>query len=275
MRVGFIGTGSMGTILLEAFIASAALSPNQITASNRSRAKVLKLSERYPGLIAAENNMETVSESDIVFLCVKPLEFKKVLEEVRPYLREDHLVVSITSPILIDDLEKQANCKIAKVIPSITNSVGAGASLMMFGSRCQDEDRSLLSDLFGKISRPLEIQESHVRVSSDIVSCGPAFMSYLLQRFITAAVEETGVSQEEATFLTSQMIVGLGELISKGAFDLPTLQQRVCVPGGVTGAGIMALEDIGDLFNRVFQNTHKKYREDLKEVSHMFYGNQN
>lgn len=273
MRVGFIGTGSMGSILLEAFIASAALSPNQITASNRSREKVLKLSERYPGLKAAENNMETVSESDVVFLCVKPLEFKKVLQEVAPFLREDHLVVSITSPILINDLEQQASCKIAKVIPSITNSVCAGASLMMFGTRCQEEDRSLLSDLFGKISRPLEIQESNVRVSSDIVSCGPAFMSYLLQRFIAAAVEETGVSEEEATFLTSQMIVGLGELISKGAFDLPTLQKRVCVPGGVTGAGIMALENIGDVFNRVFQNTHKKYREDLNEVSHMFYGN--
>lgn len=272
MRVGFIGTGSMGTILIDAFIASAALSPIQITASNRSKEKVLKLIERYPGLKAAENNMETVSESDLVFLCVKPLEFRKVLEEVAPYLREDHLVISITSPILITDLEKQAACKIAKVIPSITNSVGAGASLMMFGSRCQDEDRSMLNNLFGKISQPLEIQESHVRVSSDIVSCGPAFMSYLLQRFITAAVEETGVSKEEATFLTSQMIVGLGELISKGAFDLPTLQKRVCVPGGVTGAGIEALEDIGDVFNRVFQNTHKKYREDLKEVSHMFYG---
>lgn len=274
MRVGFIGTGSMGTILLEAFIASAALSPNQITASNRSREKVQKLERSYPGLKVAENNMETVTESDLVFFCIKPLEFKKVFDEVAPYLREDQLVISITSPILIDDLEKQATCKIAKVIPSITNSVGAGASLMMFGSRCQEKDRSLLRDLFGKISRPLEIQESHVRVSSDIVSCGPAFMSYLLQRFITAAVEETGISKEEATFLTSQMIVGLGELISKGAFDLPTLQQRVCVPGGVTGAGLMALEDIGEVFNRVFQNTHRKYREDLKEVSHMFYGDQ-
>lgn len=266
MKVGFIGTGSMGSILLEAFLSVKALRPEQITASNRSWGKVLKISERHPGVTAAENNIETVQASDLIFLCVKPLEFKRVIDDILPYVTKNKLVISITSPILIDDLEKQMPCKIAKVIPSITNSVAAGASLIMFGNRCDEEDRKLIRDLFSQISRPLEIEESKTRVSSDIVSCGPAFISYLLQRFIDAAVEETGISQEEATFLTSEMIVGLASLISKGAFDLPTLQQRVCVPGGVTGAGILALENIGDVFNHVFKNTHKKYDEDRKSV---------
>lgn len=142
---------------------------------------------------------------------------------------------------------------------------------MMFGKRCSSEDRQLLKELFSKISMPLEIDECNTRVSSDIVSCGPAFMSYLLQRFISAAVEETGISREQATFLASHMIIGLAELISKGPFDLETLQRRVVVPGGVTGAGLQALENIGDVFNQVFRNTHRKYETDLEEVAHMFY----
>ena len=271
MKVGFIGTGNMGSILVEAFLAVNALRPDQIIASNRTREKVLALQERYPGLTAAEDNVHTVQDSELIFLCVKPLEFKRVIDNIHPFLHANQLVISITSPVLIEDLEKQLPCKIAKVIPSITNSVAAGASLMMFGSRCQEKDRKLIRDLFSQISRPLEIQESKTRVSSDIVSCGPAFMSYLLQQFIEAAVEETGISREEATFLTSEMVIGLAALISRGPYDLPTLQQKVCVPGGITGAGILALEQIGDTFNHVFKNTHRKYDEDLKEVSYMFY----
>lgn len=272
MRVGLIGTGSMGSILTESFIAVEALRPDQITVSNRTKEKALALSGKYPGIVVADSNVQTVQMSDLIFLCVKPLEFGRVIDNITPCLSSEKIVISITSPILLEDLEKQMPCKVAKVIPSITNSVAAGASLLMFGERCDENDRDLIRDLFSQISRPLEIEESKVRVSSDIVSCGPAFMSYLLQRFINAAIEETGISRDEATFLTSEMVIGLAALLSKGAFDLPTLQQRVCVPGGVTGAGISALEQLGDVFNDLFKNTHRKYDEDLKEVSDMFYG---
>lgn len=271
MRVGFIGTGSMGSILIDSFIATGALHPDQITASNRTREKVVKLSQLHPGLLAARDNAEVVQRSQVIFICVKPLEFKKVFDDIIPWIKPEQIVISITSPILLSDLEKELPCKSAKVIPSITNSVQAGASLIMYSNRCTEEDREWIHQLFSKISSPLEIEESYTRVSSDIVSCGPAFMSYLLQRFITAAVEETGISREEATFLASQMIVGFAELISKGPFDLETLQQRVLVPGGVTGAGLAALEGIGHVFNQLFKNTHRKYNMDLEEVAHMFY----
>jgi competence protein ComER len=273
MRVGFIGTGSMGSILVEAFIATGALQPQQITASNRSIAKVEKLREKHPGLNIAVHNHTTVENSDIIFLCIKPLEFKRVMDEILPSLNKSHFVISITSPILLSDLEQQLPSKVAKVIPSITNCVGAGASLVMFGSRCTDEERKSVFSLFSSISKPIEIDESYTRVSSDIVSCGPAFMSYLLQRFIAAAVEETGISTEQATFLTTEMIVGLASLLSDGPFTLETLQKRVLVPGGVTGAGLAAFEDqLGDVFNQVFRNTHKKFQTDLDEVSQMFHG---
>ncbi|MBP1930490.1 late competence protein ComER [Ammoniphilus resinae] len=270
MRVGFIGTGSMGSILLEAFISEKALKPDQITASNRTREKVKRLSEKYPGLTYADDNIQVVKNSQLIFICVKPLEFKTVIEQIKPWIEKDHLIVSITSPILIQTLEEQIPCKIAKIIPSITNLVGAGASLMMFGSRVKSDDRDFLRKLFEKISKPIEIKEEFTRVSSDIVSCGPAFLSFLLQRFISAAVEETGINQDDATFLTTEMIIGFAKLISEGPFDLATLQQRVVVPGGVTGAGLIALGNIGDTFNQMYHNTHEKYRTDLREVEVMF-----
>jgi competence protein ComER len=272
MQFGFIGTGSMGKIVIESLIEAKSVLPSQIYASNRTFEKVMELAKTYTGLHAYPSNIKVAEQSDVLFLCVKPLEFKKVIDEIAPYSREDQIVVSITSPVEIKDLEKLLPAKIAKIIPSITNSAQSGASLMMAGERVSESDREYLYQLMSSISQPIWIDEQYTRVSSDIVSCGPAFMSFLLQKFIDAAVRETGISKEQATALASSMIVGMGELLAKEKFSLPSLQQRVCVPGGVTGAGIKVLEkETVDVFNKLIRETHHKYREDIQGVAQMFY----
>jgi competence protein ComER len=129
-----------------------------------------------------------------------------------------------------------------------------------------------VESLFAKISVPVTIDEKITRVASDIVSCGPAFFSYLLQRFILAAVKETEIDQETATVMASEMIVGLGELIKQGHYTLPSLQEKVCVKGGITGEGIKIMEEeLGEVFEHVFQATHSKFNEDLEKVNLQFY----
>lgn len=272
MQIGFIGTGSMGTILIEAFLESKSLLPSQIHASNRTFTKVKELAKTYTGLHAYPSNVRVAERADLLFLCVKPLEFKKVIDEISPYIQEEQMVISITSPVDIKDLERLLPAKIAKVIPSITNSVRSGASLLMTGERFSERDRDFLYHFMKPISEPLWIDEQYTRVSSDIISCGPAFMSYITQKFIDAAVRKTGIPKEEATSLASHMLIGMGELLAQKKFSLETLQERVCVPGGVTGAGIKVLErEMVEVFDHLFNQTHLKFYEDIQEVNEMFY----
>ncbi|GAB7386606.1 late competence protein ComER [Bacillaceae bacterium] len=272
MNVGFIGTGSMGSILIEAFIEARALTPAQILASNRSKGKVQALADKFPGLRVAETNREVARQADLLFICVKPLEYKNVLDEIAPLVRGDQIVVSITSPVQVKHLEDKLPAKIAKVIPSITNSVHSGPSLVIFGERMNHADRESILSLFSQISEPIQIDERHTRVSSDLASCGPAFVSCLLQKMIDAAVEETRIPRSDAVFLTTQMIVGLGELFAREKYSLQTLQEKVCVPGGVTGVGLSVLErEIGGLFRHLFQKTHEKAAEDSQLINEMFF----
>ncbi|WP_202080715.1 late competence protein ComER [Caldalkalibacillus salinus] len=272
MQVGFIGTGSMGRILIESFIESKALLPSQIHASNRTFSKVKSLAQTYTGLHAYPSNTRVAQRSDLVFLCIKPLEFKNVIDDIAPYLHEKQLVVSITSPVDIKDLQELLPTKVAKVIPSITNSVQSGASLIMCGDRCTEEDRDALHQLMEKVSEPLWIDEQYTRVSSDIVSCGPAFLSFLLQEFINAAERVTGLPKPQATALASHMLVGMAELISRDRFTLETLQEKVCVPGGVTGAALKVLErECVGVFDKLVLETHRKFKEDAQGVQDTFY----
>jgi competence protein ComER len=190
---------------------------------------------------------------------------------LKPFLTKEKCVVSITSPINVEQLESVFPCSVARAIPSITNRALSGVSLLTFGQHCDEEWKTTLINLLNHISTPLEIDERITRVSSDIVSCGPAFFSYLTQRFIQAAVIETDIDESDATILASEMLIGLGELLRKGHYTLPTLQEKVCVKGGITGKGIEVLEkELGNVFEHLFQATHLKFEDDLANTKKQF-----
>ncbi|WP_199617451.1 late competence protein ComER [Paenibacillus alkalitolerans] len=272
MNVGFIGTGSMGSILIESFIKTNALQPKQIIAANRTFQKAERLAAAYPGLRAARSNIEVVLESDIVFLCIKPKQFKKVIDEIKRVVLPEQLIVSITSPVLIRHLEEHLRCKIAKMIPSITNYVCSGATLVMLGNRLNTDDAERLENLLKHISKPLKVSEEYTRISSDLSSCGPAFLSFFVEQFVNAAVEKTGIPKEEAARLACEMVLGTGLLLTAGGFSPESLRERVTVPGGITEEGLRMLSmDLEGTFERLIRSTHNKYHEELEKVEGLFY----
>jgi competence protein ComER len=273
MRVGFIGTGSMGSVLIEALIQSGALNPEQIVVTNRTISKAELLASAYPGLRVSSSNIDVLRSSDLLFICVRPLEYKNVLLDIAEAAAPSQILVSITSPVQIRHLEKLICCKIAKIIPSITNYIFSGASLCIYSERMSDHDIELLENLLAHISSPIRISEKNTRISSDLTSCGPAFLSFFLQKFIDAAVQETGISEDQATQLACEMLLGTGKLLTAGGFTPQALQKRVAVPGGITAEGLQMMEkELYGMFNNLIRTTHAKYEEDLEKVEARLFG---
>jgi competence protein ComER len=271
MNIGIIGTGNMGRILVEALIDGKAAFPSSLMITNRTKSKAMLLKDKYKDILIGANPEEVAAQSDLIFICVKPLDIQNMLDQISPHLTPDKCLVSITSPVSTRQIEKRVSCSTVRVIPSITNRALAGVSLVTYGENCSDHWKTKLEKLISKISVPVCIEERITRVASDIVSCGPAFFSYLLQNFIQAAVKETEIDTETATVFASEMIVGLGELIKQGHYTLPSLQEKVCVKGGITGEGIKVLDsELGPVFEHLFQATHAKFKEDLEQVEIQF-----
>jgi competence protein ComER len=271
VNIGFIGTGNMGTILIEAFLDSGAVKEKEMIITNRTLAKAFDIQKTRPGIIVAPDAPETVKQAAIIFLCVKPLEMHPLLQQLAPYWTDEHCLVSITSPITVEQLEAAVPCQVVRAIPSITNRALSGSILVTFGSRCSAACRQTIDSLLRRIASPVYIDEAITRVASDISSCGPAFFSYLLQRFIDAATAKTAITKEQATMLATDMIIGLGELLKRNLYTLPTLQEKVCVKGGITGEGIAVLEQrLNGVFEEVLAKTHEKFKEDVEKVRQQF-----
>jgi competence protein ComER len=271
MSIGIIGTGNMGTILTQALIDGGKVNPKNIFITNRTIEKANLLKENYPEITIAENPVDVIRQTDIIFLCIKPLDIKPMLDHIKHKLTANQIVISITSPITVEQMESVISSKAARIIPSINNRGLGGSTLITYGSRLTEDEKRKLWELAESFSVPTEIDESITRVASDLSSCGPAFISYLLERMIEASVSETKISREQATILTTEMIIGLGRLLEKDVYSLETLRKKVHVKGGVTGEGLKVLEDeLGEMFQHLFQKTHEKFKEDHFYVDQQF-----
>ncbi|RST73884.1 late competence protein ComER [Siminovitchia acidinfaciens] len=271
MKVGVIGTGNMGTIIIEALITGGAVSPSDLIVTNRTKSKADRLKHIFKEITVAGSPDEVIKQSEIIFICVKPLDIISLSKEKASLFTKEKCVISITSPIQVPWLEQLVDASCMRIIPSITNRALAGVSLFTFGKRCEEHWKEMLWEMFSKVSVPLEIDESIIRVSSDIVSCGPAFISFLTRSMITAAEKETKIDETTATMLAENMLIGLGELLKQKHFTFPTLQEKVCVKGGITGEGIAVLEqERGEMFEKLFRATHKKFADEAFHINKKF-----
>ncbi|MBO8156015.1 MAG: late competence protein ComER [Bacillaceae bacterium] len=267
MKWGIIGTGNMGKVLIHAFINSGVTDPGHVYIHNRTLSKAFDLKTDYPDINVCPTPEKVVSMCDIIFICVKPLDVFPLVRKIRPKLKKEQCVISITSPISVRQLEEELPCQTARIIPSITNRGLNGVTLLSFGDRIEQNLKEYLIQSCKLFSRPVIIDDSITRVASDIVSCGPAFLSFLIQAMIQAACEETDIDYDSAMELAQEMIVGYGKLMEKGYYTLENLEKKVTVKGGVTGAGIEVLEkEVGDMFHRMFQATHQKYYDDQDKI---------
>ncbi|MCO7126357.1 late competence protein ComER [Sporolactobacillus shoreicorticis] len=276
MRIGVIGTGNMGALLVDALVKSKAAKPKDITVMNRTKQKALDLAERHHRLSVSESPIKVLQNADIVFLCVKPGQFYSLLESLCGSWHPGQIAVSITSPISVNQLEQIIPCQVARVIPSIVNQSLSGSSLVTFGSSMADLSKNKLWAVLSQFSHPIEIDEENIRVASDLSSCGPAFLSFLLQKMIDGATSATSLSRKQATQLTTEMIEGLGKLFAEGIYTLEELQKKVTVKGGVTGVGLTVLEQgYQDVFEKLFTETQKKFVEDKEAINKTFGGEKN
>lgn len=255
MRIGFIGTGSMGSMLARGYCEVA--NPDiQVLACNRSRGKLDQLKQEYSSIQIVETIQELVRFSDVLFLCTKPTDAREILDDIKHIVSDRQYLVSINSAVGLNEMEDILPCYVTKIIPSIAQEARSGIILTMFGTRMDHTQRLFMQKILGYIGTPEEIPEDKVRIYSDLTSCGPAFFSFILREWVTAAANEGDIPIEQATTMALKTLDGFVKLVLEKGFTMNDILKRVTVPGGVTAVGLEVLDPtLHDVFSALFQAT--------------------
>jgi competence protein ComER len=254
-------------MLIRALLRSEALAQDEVWAANRSPVKLEALARDFPRMHIASAR-QLAANCDLIFVCVGTGDVATVLAEMDPELYPGQLLITIAGAIPLRTLEDRVPCRVARLIPSITQEIGAGIALVMYGSRVMAEDRNLLENLLSRISEPTVIPESLARPAIGLTSGGPALFAYLLQSMADEAVlSNPELSSDLARKLVQETATATMRLISEANLTTEEIIRRVAAPGGMTALAIEILsQHVPQAWQSVFRTAadrEEKARESL------------
>ena len=255
MRVGIIGYGSMGRMLLWKFSEAGKIARKDLFVSNRTPEKL----EEARDIAQISSNCEVAAESDIVFVCVRPADLKAVLEEIKSSVRPDALLVSLNGSVSFESIHRVTDCKTAKVIPSLTAEICRSQTLVCFDEKVTDKDT--LKDLLSCIGNVIELPENEMGMGSELVSCMPGFIASIFDVICRSAGSHTSIPKEQIVCMVLNTMSATGDLMLQKEMSFEDVVTRVVTKGGITEEGTKVVyEGFPETADLLFAKTLEKRR---------------
>ena len=244
-RIGFIGTGNMGSAIAKA-IAAGDFS-GELLLSNRSPEKAETLCASLPCAVTADNR--TVAAScDLIFLAVKPQMMEQALAPLQSVFaaREDHFVLAtMAAGLTCEKIQTLAGgaYSVIRMMPNTPAAIGEGVIQYCGTSVTEDElgEFAALLSAAGLLDR---ISEQLIDAASAVSGCGPAFVYLMIEALADGGVA-CGLPRAKALAYAAKTLEGAAKMVQQTGVHPGKLKDAVCSPGGSTIEGVRALEEGG------------------------------
>lgn len=258
----FIGAGNMGGALLKAVAEN---NPDiKIAVFDTFEEKAKSFANKYDNVFF-ENINTVVTQSEYVFIGVKPQMLETLFEEISPLFNEHSpILISMAAGTSIQKIERLSKKEIPviRIMPNTPVSVGAGMILYCKNSLVTKTQTDKFISCLSAAGLIDEIEENKIDAASAVTGCGPAFCCMFTEALADAAVE-CGIPRDKAIKYAAKMISGTAELILQTETHPAVLKDAVCSPGGTTIAGVHALEN-GAFRNTVMNSVVSAYKRTLE-----------
>lgn len=244
-RVAVLGAGKMGGILLQAFLTSKVLEPKQILATVQHSERAAQLSAQW-GVEVSTDNLAATQRADLILIGVKPFTVPEIINQIRPSLTPEKLLISFAASVKTEAIERVAGCEIPVVrsMPNTPSMLGAGMAALSRGRFATEKHLELAGHLFETVGRTVVVDEKHMDAVTGLSASGPAFIYIILESLAEAGVK-VGLPRDIATLLAAQTTFGAAKMVLETGYHPALLKDAVTTPAGCTIDGILELEEGG------------------------------
>lgn len=244
-KIGFLGTGKMGGIIIEGMIAARLCAPGAVVVYDVDSAASKKLSERT-GVSVAPGLKELSAECEVLFLCVKPQQFISAAEDIKKYVQGGLNVVSIMAGVKSGAIREALGGKVKalRVMPNVACLVGQGMAALARDTDAADDVKSFVFGLFESLGGAVWVDEKQMDAVTALSGSGPAYVFMMIEAMTDAGVS-VGLDRATSQKLATQTVLGSAEMAKRSEFSLCELRAQVSSPAGTTVAATAVLERSG------------------------------
>ncbi len=232
----------MATALAKGFIRANLVTPKKLIASDPIQSACSAFSKETAGRTTS-SNADVARFAQVLILAVKPDQTAAVLADVRDYITEKHLLISIAAGIPLAKLEAVLGtaARLVRVMPNTPALIGASASAFALGKAALPEDAELTQKLFSAVGLAFQVKESLLDAVTGLSGSGPAYV-YLFIEGLSDGGVAAGLPREVATQLAAQTVLGSARMVLETGLHPGALKDMVTSPGGTTIEGLHELE---------------------------------
>jgi len=242
-KIAIIGGGNLGGSIAHGLLKSRQYLPENITVTRRKTELLIELSKK--GLNIHSDNELAIKEADVVIIAVKPKIVDKILEQAKPFLTKDKILISVATGVKLAHMHSIVGNEIPlfRAMPNTAIAIRESMTCIssINGSQAQVEE---VIDIFNHLGQAIKINEELIDASTVLAACG---IAYAL-RFIRAASQggiEIGFDAATAQTIASQTVRGAAGLLVKGGQHPEWEIDKVTTPAGITIAGLNEMEHQG------------------------------
>jgi pyrroline-5-carboxylate reductase len=242
-KITIIGGGNLGSSIGKGILSLNNFSKNDLVICEKSKQRIKYLEET--GFKIVESSIEiAVKDADIVIVSVKPQQFIKLLEELKPNLRANQMLVSTVTGIRLKEIESLlGNHPLVRIMPNTAIEIRESMTCMSFKNTNKTQEETIMT-LFKKLGEAMIVQEELLDAVTVLGACGIAFAL----RFIRAATQggiEIGFSAEISQFIVAQTVKGAACLLHENNSHPEGEIDKVTTPQGITISGLNEMEHQG------------------------------
>ncbi len=245
VRLGFVGTGNMGSALIKSIVRSNFLPVDRISMFDVDRNKLEQL-KNETGIDYMSTAAELVKWADMIVLAVKPNILKTVLEGLKPEIDENKVIVSFAVGIPISFYEDilGEDKKIVRTMPNTPALVGEGMTLISQNKNVNELELAIVKKMFDCAGKSEYLSEKLMSEVTALTGSSPAYVFMFIEAMADAAVL-SGIPRELSYKLAAQAVLGSAKMVLETGLHPGVLKDQVCSPGGTTIEAVSALEKNG------------------------------
>lgn len=242
-KIAIIGGGNLGSAIAFGLIKSEQIEPSALTVTRRRLNLLEKLQQQ--GVVVTSNNVEAARNADIIILAIKPYQIMAIIDEIKPALKPNQILISLVAGIGLQKVEEAAGNDIHVFRAMPNTAIAIQESMTLISTNVKSEElRNLVLHIFDQLGQALIISEELMAAATVLASCGIAFAL----RYMRAAMQggiEIGFGAEMAQFITAQTVKGATGLILESGRHPEQEIDKVTTPRGITITGLNEMEHKG------------------------------
>ncbi len=245
MKIAIVGCGNMGMAFANSFIQYNLVDKSDLLLIEKNPERGAILQEQKAGVVV-DTISSKIQDVDLIILSVKPQDFLTVAAEIKNYIKENQVVLSIMAGITIAKIQENlGHPSIIRAMPNTPAMLGQGMTAFVSADGIDTKTILKIENLINSTGRAIYLDsEELIDGVTGLSGSGPAYFYYIVKAMVQAG-EEMGFDQKMASMLVKQTLLGAYHLMQTSDKSLDELIQAVASKGGTTEAALRTFEESG------------------------------